>query len=159
MKRKTQTAFTFVELIVTVAMVAILAATAMPMVQMTIKRNKETELRSCLREIRSAIDAYKLAYDQGHIRREIDKSGYPPNLDVLVAGVPDEKDPLRHKMRFLRRVPNDPMLNEEDRAQGEAWGLRSYASDPDNPQTGEDVYDVYSLSPHVGINGVPYAAW
>lgn len=153
--------FTLIELVVTVAIVAILASVAMPMLQLSVQRVKETELRANLRQIREAIDAYKKAKDDGRIKKTIGESGYPPNLEVLVNGIVDEKDPSAHKLRFLRKIPLDPMQpsNMSDSLFSNHWGLRSYASDANNPAEGDDVYDVYSLSPQVGVNGVPYSQW
>ena len=157
--------FTLIELVVTVAIVGVLASAVLPVLQITVQRVKENELRANLREIREALDAYKkLAdVDNGPIKKIVGQSGYPPNLDVLVEGVIDEKDPNKHKIRFLRRVPLDPMqpINLASKTNGiiSNWGLRSYASDANDPREGDDVYDVYSQSKQVGINGVPYAQW
>jgi general secretion pathway protein G len=156
--------FTLIELVVTVTIVAILATVAMPMLQLTVQRTKESELRSDLREIREAIDAYKKLADveNGPIKKVIGQSGYPPNLEVLVNGIVDENDPNKHKIRFLRKIPLDPMHPTGDYFGSGAthnWGLRSYASEANNPSEGDDVYDVYSLSQQIGINGVPYDQW
>ena len=157
--------FTLIELVVTVAIVGVLASAVLPILQLSVQRVKENELRANLREIREAIDAYKKLADieNGPIKKIVGQSGYPPNLDVLVEGVVDEKDPNKHKIRFLRRIPLDPMqpVNEVNNTNGiiSNWGLRSYASDANDPREGDDVYDVYSLSKQVGINGVPYAHW
>lgn len=158
MKRQL-TGFTLIELMVTVVIVSILAAAAMPMMQFTVQRSKESELRSALRQLREAIDAYKKAADEGHIKKTIEQSGYPPNLEVLVEGVPDLQDAGKHRLKFLRRIPRDPMQTETGPDAAPKWGLRSYDSEPDSPREGEDVYDVYSLSRQRGINGVPYSAW
>ena len=154
--------FTLIELIVTVTIVAVLASAVMPMLQMTYQRSKENQLRADLRQIRSAIDAYKKAADEGRIKKNIDETGYPPNLESLVDGAVDEKDVNKGKLKFLRRIPIDPMLQKDkvdidDSANN--WGLRSYQSDAESPAEGADVYDVYSLSEQIGINGVPYAKW
>jgi general secretion pathway protein G len=154
--------FTLIELIVTVAIVAVLASAAMPMLKMTVQRSKENELRANLRQIRVAIDAYKKAADDGRIKKQIDASGYPPNLEVLVNGVIDEKDVNKSTLKFLRRIPLDPMTpveNAETEDLPNNWGLRSYTSDAAKPVAGDDVYDVYSQSQQIGINGVPYAKW
>jgi general secretion pathway protein G len=159
--------FTLIELVVTVAIVSILASVAMPMLKVTVQRSKEAELKSNLRQIREAIDAYKKAYDEGRIElKNVEKSGYPPNLEVLVEGIEDKSVPDgKKKLRFLRRIPSDPMQARQESSSPEAsrldsiWGLRSYASESDNPTAGEDVYDIYSLSPHTGTNGIPYAKW
>jgi general secretion pathway protein G len=162
--RKPPYGFTLIELVVTVAILAILASVAMPMLQLTVQRVKESELRANLRQIREAIDAYKKAVDEGRVSKNIDQSGYPPNLEILVDGVVDVKDPSKRKLRFLRKIPADPMrtLVQNDDGYGQTnyhWGLRSYASEFDNPKEGQDVYDVYSLSKQTGINGVPYSQW
>lgn len=155
--------FTLIELVVTVTIVAILASAAMPMLQMSVQRAKENELRANLRQIREAIDAYKKVADikDGPIKKIEGKTGYPPNLEVLVEGVVDEKDPNKNKIRFLRRIPIDPMRPPTEASENLSnnWGVRSYESEANDPKAGDDVYDVYSLSPQVGVNGVPYAQW
>ena len=154
--------FTLIELIVTVTIVAILASVAMPMLKMTMQRSKESELRANLRQIREAIDAYKKASDEGKIKKNIEESGYPPNLEILVDGAVNEKDIKKNKLKFLRRIPLDPMYSVtsiNNNEQPNNWGLRSYASEVESPQPGDDVFDVYSQSQQPGINGVPYAQW
>ena len=154
--------FTLIELIVTVTIVAILASVAMPMLQMSVQRNKEIELRANLRQIREAIDAYKKAVDEGRIKKSIEETGYPPNLEILVNGAVDEKDINRNKLKFLRKIPLDPMTTSADKNTDNLpnnWGLRSYASEASDPQQGADVFDVYSLSQKIGINGIAYAKW
>ncbi|MGH6690398.1 MAG: tetratricopeptide repeat protein [Gammaproteobacteria bacterium] len=106
-----------------------------------------------------AIDAYKQAADEGRVERKIDQSGYPPRLEVLVAGVEDRKDPKKRRIYFLRRIPPDPFAADADAAPAQTWGVRSYASPPDEPREGEDVFDVYTLAPGKGINGRPYREW
>ena len=157
-----QKGFTLIELIVTVTIVAILASVTMPMLQMSVQRSKENDLRANLRQIREAIDAYKKAADEGRIKKSIEETGYPPNLEILVNGVLDEKDINKNKIKFLRKIPLDPMTiaadkNTEDLPNN--WGLRSYASEASNPEQGADVFDVYSLSQQIGINGIAYAKW
>ncbi len=152
--------FTIIELVVTVGIVSLLATAAIPSAQLVFQRQREGELRASLRTIRAAIDAYKLAADTGRIKKELDKSGYPPDLNVLVDGVDDAsstKDGAR--IYFLRRVPRDPFWQDPATPAAETWGLRSYASPPDDPQSGDDVYDVYSQSRRKGLNGVPYHDW
>ena len=155
--------FTLIELVATVTIVAILASAALPMLQMSVQRAKENELRANLRQIREAIDAYKKLTDtqNGPIKKIEGQTGYPPNLEVLVEGVVDEKDPNKSKIRFLRNIPIDPMQPKSETSEklSNNWGLRSYESEANNPKAGDDVYDVYSLSSQVGINGVPYAQW
>jgi general secretion pathway protein G len=144
--------FTLIELLITVAIVALLASVALPLAEVTVQRNKEKDLRQTLREVRTAIDAYKRAADEGAIEKAADATGYPPTLAVLVDGVKDKRKTDGTKIFFLRRIPPDPMSGEE-------WGLRSYASPASEPQPGKDVYDVYSKSPDTGLNGVPYREW
>jgi general secretion pathway protein G len=154
--------FTLIELMVSLTIVAIMASVATPMVQLTLQRQKEQQLRESLREIRRAIDGYKKAADEGRIKKNADATGYPPNLQILAEGVQDIKDPKRKVLRFLRRVPQDPMLRLQQTAgvsPSIGWGLRSYDSPPESPRYSQDVYDVYSLSTQIGINGVPYAQW
>lgn len=148
--------FTLIELIITVAIVGVLALLATPLLEVTAQRQKEAELRLALRQIRTAIDAYHQAVQEKRIESPADASGYPPDLDVLVAGVPDVTKPDRPKIYFLRRLPRDPMNPDSTLSAAETWGMRSYASPPEPPAAGEDVYDVYSLSSGVGLNGVPY---
>ncbi|MFZ5555549.1 MAG: type II secretion system protein [Pseudomonadota bacterium] len=151
--------FTFIELVITVAIVAILASVALPLAEVTVQRAKETELRRALREIRTALDAYKDAVDQGRVARKADQSGYPPSLEILARGVPDAKDPDQAMIYFLRRLPRDPMSDQPELTAAETWGKRSYASPPQAPAAGDDVFDVYSRSEKVGLNGVPYREW
>jgi general secretion pathway protein G len=157
--RRPQTGFTLIELVITVAIIGLLASAAFPLTSMAIQREKESELRAALRDIRSAIDAYKYAAEQGRITMEADKSGYPADLKLLYEGVEDASRPDKTKMYFIRRLPRDPFYPDGTAAAEETWGLRSYASPPDSPQPGDDVYDVYSLSTGKGLNGVPYHDW
>ncbi|MDT3672251.1 MAG: type II secretion system protein [Aromatoleum sp.] len=151
--------FTLIELVVTVAIVGILAAGALPLAELTAQRSRESDLRVALRQIRAGIDAYKTAYDAKRIEQKVGLTGYPPYLDSLVDGVPDVTDPAGSKIYFLRRVPRDPFHPDPRVPAEETWGKRSYASPPDEPSEGKDVFDVYSLSPRVGLNGVPYREW
>lgn len=153
-----RTGFTLVEMLVVVVIVGVLASAAMPFVQWGEHRVKERALRQALRDIRSAIDTYRKAYDDGRIARRVDATGYPPDLAALTDGVPGAKSPEERKLYFLRRLPRDPFA-DPDTPMEDMWGLRSYASPPDDPQPGDDVYDVYSLHPGVGSNGVPYRDW
>lgn len=151
--------FTLIELLVTLAIVALLAMFTVPVAETAVQRSREVELRHALREIRDAIDAYKKASDEGRIRRNGNESGYPPSLAALVEGVDDAKDPKQGQLYFLRRVPADPMADASIQDAEASWGLRSYKSPPDDPQEGDDVYDVHSRSTGKGLNGVPYTQW
>jgi general secretion pathway protein G len=152
--------FTLIELVITVAIVGLLATAAIPLGKMATQRYKETELRAALRELRTGIDAYKRAGEEGRIAVEADTSGYPATLDLLVSGVDDLRDPNKSKkIYFLRHLPRDPLFPDSSANPADTWGLRSYASPPSDPQPGDDVYDVHSLSQGVGLNGVPYRDW
>ena len=151
--------FTLIELVITLAIVALMATAAMPLAQLVAKREKEAELRAALRDIRTALDAYKLAADTGRIQKELDASGYPPDLKSLYVGVEDRSSEKKTLLYFMRRVPRDPFFPDGKVPAEETWGLRSYASPPDDPQPGDDVYDVYSLDKGVGLNGVAYRDW
>jgi general secretion pathway protein G len=151
--------FTLIELLVTVALVGILASMAVPMVEVEMRRQREQELRLALRNIRAALDAYKQAVDDGRIERNVEGSGYPPSLETLADGVADQHDPQGGVMRLLRRVPRDPLYPDAAVPAVQTWGLRSYASSHERPRAGKDVFDVYSLDPGIGLNGVPYRQW
>jgi len=151
--------FTLIELIVTVAIVALLATAAMPVAQLAYKRSREQDLSTALRQIRGALDAYHAAALAGRVPMEPGASGYPPDLRALVDGIPDARDPEGKKIYFLRSLPRDPLFPDPAVPAEDTWGLRSYASPPDAPAPGEDVYDVHSLSPGEGLNGVAYSRW
>ena len=157
--RRGERGFTLIELIVTAAIVAVLASVALPLAELTVKRGKETELRAALREIRGAIDAYKQAVDDGRITRKADETGYPPNLDILVDGVVDARSAKKARLHFLRRLPRDPLHADKTLPAAQTWGLRSYDSPHDEPRAGRDVYDVFSMSPGTAIDGSAYAQW
>ncbi len=159
MKSRGSRGFTLIELMVTVVIVALLASIGLPLAELAVKRQKEQALHGALREIRTAIDAYKLAVDQGRIRRSADQSGYPESLDALVLGVEDARSPKQEKIYFLRRLPRDPLFPDPEARAAATWGKRSYASAPDAPREGADVYDVHSLAPGAGLNGVAYKDW
>lgn len=151
--------FTIIELLVTVFILSILAGVTMPMAELVVQRGKEERLRMALQDIRQALDRYKKASDEGRIAKQIGDPGYPPSLDTLVAGVVDLRSPNGQKLYFLRRVPSDPMASDARISPDQSWGKRSYASSAEDPREGADVYDIYSLSEGVGLNGVPYRQW
>jgi general secretion pathway protein G len=151
--------FTLIELLVTVTIVALLATIALPITELSVQRSKEQALHRALQEIRTGIDAYKKTWDEGHIQKGLDDSGYPKSLMVLVDGVEDFKSPKRKKIYFLRRISRDPFNPDTALTAADSWGKRSYKSPPDDPQEGDDVYDVYTLSKGVGLNGTPYREW
>ncbi|HEY3990058.1 MAG TPA: type II secretion system protein [Acidobacteriaceae bacterium] len=141
---------TLIELIVTVAILGLLASAAVPIARWDIKREKERELHSDLWEMRKAIDKYKDAADKGGIQTKVDSDNYPPDLDTLVKGV----EVQGKKMRFLRRIPVDPMTGKQD------WGMRSEQDDPDSDSFGgQNLFDVYSKSQGTALNGTKYADW
>ena len=155
---RARTGFTMIELVVTLAILGVLAAIAVPVVELAVKRTREQELRYSLRQLRDGIDAYKRAWDEGRINRKVGETGYPPKLEMLAEGVEDLRSPTKAKIYFLRRIPTDPFA-PPGTAGVDSWGKRSYTSPPDEPKEGEDVYDIYSLHPGTGINGVPYKNW
>jgi general secretion pathway protein G len=143
--------FTLAELVMVVALIAVLSAMALPVAKFTVKRQKEAELRLALRQIRTAIDEHKRLSDQGMIPLTIGGEGYPESLEVLVEGI--EVVGQETKVRFLRRIPIDPMT-------GEDWELRSYQDDHDATSWGgENVYDIRTSSDGVAIDGTKYADW
>jgi len=147
--------FTLIELVISVAIVAVLATGAAALLENAVRRAQEAELRADLRQMRQAIDAYKMASDEGRIAHAADATGYPPTLEILATGAVDARSPVRKKIFFLRRIPVDPMASGAEKG----WALRSYASDPDDPEPSEDVYDVFSTSTRIGLNGIPYNRW
>lgn len=151
--------FTLIELVVTVAIVSVLASIALPMSELALQRTREQELRHALREMRGALDAYKQAVDRGRVASPADASGYPPRLELLVDGVVDVHSATGERIRFLRRLPRDPMHPDPAVPAVQTWGKRAYASDADDPREGADVFDVYSLSDRRAIDGSFYRDW
>ena len=145
--------FTFAELLVVCVVLVTLAGIAMPVTKVTVTRRKEMELRSDLRRLRNAIDEFKRYSDASLLPIEFGTDGYPSRLEVLVEGVAVVGQ-IERRVRFLRRIPVDPMTGEAE------WGLRSYQDEPYSTSwDGDNVYDVYSLSEGVGLNGIPYLQW
>jgi general secretion pathway protein G len=151
--------FTLIELVITLAIIGLLATAAMPLAQLVSAREKEADLRAALRDIRTALDEYHTAAQTGHIKQELGASGYPPDLKSLYIGVEDQQSEKKVNLYFLRRIPRDPFFPDGSVPAEETWGLRSFQSPPDDPQPGEDVFDVYSLSTAKGLNGVAYRDW
>ncbi len=151
--------FSLIELLVVVAIMAILASIGMPLAELSHQRGMEEDLRRSLREIRTALDSYKRLVDDGRIERAIDGTGYPPDLLSLVAGVKDARSPTGAKLYFLRKLPRDPLESELSIPAQDTWALRSYSSPPDDPKPGKDVFDVHSKSTTTGIDGTPYSSW
>jgi general secretion pathway protein G len=149
--------FTFLELVIVTAILMILASTIMPMAQVTAQRQREVELRRSLREIRTAIDKFKDAVDQGQIpmtELEPGNEGYPPDLETLVNGVSAANDASGRKLKFLRKIPIDPMTNSTD------WGKRAYQDRPDSQSWGgKNVFDVYTTYKGTGLDGTKYQDW
>jgi len=158
MRRPRMRGFTLMELLAAAVIVGILASVAVPVVQTSMRREKERVLRQALRDIRNAIDTYKQAVIAGKIDLPDGASGYPATLLELAAGVPVKGHPNDPKLYFLRRIPRDPFA-DPGIAAVDTWAQRSYASSSEAPQPGADVFDVASLSPQTGMNGVPYAQW
>lgn len=151
--------FTLIELVITVAIVSILASAVLPLHELVVTRAKEQDLRRSLREIRAALDAHKQASDEGRILKRVGESGFPKRLEDLTEGIEDQRSPNREKMYFLRRIPRDPFAADPNQTAAETWGKRSYSSPPDDPSEGDDVFDVYTLATGTGINGRPYKEW
>jgi len=153
MSRRSQAGYTLAELVMVAAVMVILAGAAFPAVKYTARRTKEMELRHDLRTMRDAIDTYKRYSDMGLLPVDIGTEGYPAELENLVEGV-EIAGQIDKKLKLLRRIPVDPMTGEAE------WGLRSYQDESDSDSWGgENVFDVYSLSGGVGLNGVPYREW
>lgn len=141
------------------AIISVLLLIVVPSAKMVSQRHREAELRTALADIRGAIDRYKQSVDAGEISRALGESGYPPDLESLVDGVVDARSFDGRKIYYLRRLPPDPLYSGTSASAAETWGLRSYQSPPDEPAAGDDVFDVYSMSPGVGLNGVVYREW
>jgi len=155
--RRARDGYTFIELVIVSAMLAILASAVLPLAKVTIQRQREVELRRALREMRTAIDRYKDAVDQGMIAATEVKTGsegYPPDLETLVDGVPVANDASGRKLKFLRRIPVDPMTKTSE------WGKRSYQDEADSTSWGgQNIYDVYTTSTGTALDGTSYRDW
>jgi general secretion pathway protein G len=152
-RSRREAGMTLLELIIASAILLILSSAALPIARITIMRQKETELRRDLQEMRDAIDRYKLVADRGLIRVQVGSEGYPPDLETLVKGVDLGAATSKH-MRFLRRIPVDPMTGHAD------WGMHSVQDDPDsNSWGGNNVFDVYSKSIGTAMDGTKYSDW
>jgi len=148
--KRAERGLTLVELIVTVAILTILASAAVPVARFKMKRDRERELRRDLWEMRDAIDHYKDAADRGAFQTKVDSQNYPPDLETLVNGV----DVQGKKVRFLRRIPVDPMTGKTE------WGMRSMQDDPTSDSFGgQSVFDVYSKSQGTALDGTKYSDW
>ena len=156
--RASRRGFTLIEMVIVVMIVGILASAAMPLAALHKRRTQEAELRQALRTLRMAIDEHKRAWDAGRIEKQAEATGYPPSLDALVQGVPDVGNPRGQRIYFLRRLPRDPFADPTLPA-AQTWATRSYASPPDAPAPGADVFDVASRAEGVGLDGVPYRRW
>jgi general secretion pathway protein G len=155
--RRNEHGFTFLELVIVTAILMILASTVMPMAQVTAQRQREVELRRVLREMRTAIDKFKDAVDQGQIpttELEPGNEGYPPDLETLVNGVSAANDATGRKLKFLRKIPIDPMTNSTE------WGKRAYQDRPDSQSWGgKNVFDVYTTYQGTALDGTKYKDW
>ncbi len=147
------------ELVIVVAVLSVLASAVMPLAHISSKRAKELELRQNLRKIRTALDMYKKAYDDKKIENEIGRSGYPESLAELVEGVKDVKSAEGHMIYFIRRLPRDPMNDNEFLTAEETWEARSYDSPPDDFSGGDDVYDIRSSSEKTALDETYYRDW
>ena len=156
---KSERGFTLVEMVMTVAIVGVLASAAMPLASLVSQRSKEQELRQSLLQIREAIDAHRRDFDAGRIAKGTTDSGYPKTLKDLTEGVVDQTSQKKKRFIYLRRMPRDPLHMDQSVSAEQTWGLRSYESPPDEPSPGSDVFDVYSLNKGVGLNGIPYSKW
>jgi len=155
---RARTGFTLLEMMVVLTVMSLLALATVPVAEVVAQRAKERELKAALVEIRAAIDAYKQAYDDKRIAHVDAATGYPPSLQALVDGVPGVNASAGQRLFFLRRIPRDPFA-EASTAAARQWGLRSYASSADRPSPGADVYDIYSMQPGAGLDGIAYRQW
>lgn len=158
-QNKKQRGFTLIELLVALVLLALIATSAAPLMQVSAKRDKEQELKRALWQVRDAIDDFKQAVEDGRIEQSDELSGYPTSLAQLVEGMEDQLDPDHKKIYFLRRIPRDPFATDPTISNTQTWGKRSYESSFDDKEAGDDVYDIYSLSDAVGLNQQSYREW
>jgi general secretion pathway protein G len=159
--------FTLIELLITLALVGLLAMTALPLYEVTSTRFKEAELRQALRTIRAGLDAYKEATDSGALPKAAGESGFPASLDMLtqVHEAATKRDfglnanEKSQRIVILRKLPRDPFFSDPQVPAAQTWNTRAYASRPDDPQPGDDVFDVSSNSTRVGLDGTAYNTW
>lgn len=156
---RAQKGFTLIEMMVTLAILATLAAAALPVAGKFAQRKKEEELNLALRQIREAIDAYNVLALAGRVAKSADELGYPKELKVLDKGVTDISSPNKKSIYLLRRIPRDPFCECEGKSNEETWKVRSSTSEPGDFSGGKDVYDISSSSTLIGLNGIPYAKW
>jgi general secretion pathway protein G len=164
-RRAVARGFTLIEILITLALVGLLAMSSLPLYEVTARRQKESDLRESLRVIRAGLDAYKAAVDSGALTKVAGQSGYPPTLEILTESLlrADAADPngtdAASRIVILRRLPRDPFFTDPQVPAAQTWKLRSYASRPDDPQPGDDVFDVSSTSAASALDGTPYASW
>jgi general secretion pathway protein G len=157
--------FTYIELVITLALIGLVSLLALPLYELTATRMKEAELRHALRVLRAGLDTYKAATDSGSLKREAGESGYPPTLEVLtqsldLASKTDLNGSIAsQRLVILRQLPRDPFNTDPNLPPEQTWNTRAYASRPDDPQPGEDVFDVSSKSGAIALDGTPYANW
>lgn len=164
-RRRAGRGFTLIEMVITLALVGLVSMFAVPLYEMAATRYKEAELRLALRTIRTGIDAYKAATDSGRLSKEAGESGYPPTLNHLIepqelVGKASFTDSIANqRLVILRQLPRDPFNSDPEATAAETWNTRAYASRPDDPQPGDDVFDVSSPSERTALDGTRYADW
>ena len=155
---RTHRGFSLIELVAVLTMLSILAVAAAPLAQLSAQRIKEHELTLSLQQMRGAIDNYRRAVEEGRVAMKSGESGYPRKLEDLAQGMEDQRDPDKKKIYFLRSIPTDPFAAPGVTG-ADSWARRSYASPPEDPHEGDDVFDIHSRSEETGLNGIPYRHW